>query len=140
VREAASLMVDRSVNRLPVLDEGRLVGIVTRADLVAAYVRLDEDIARAIRDEVLKQTMWLDPAAFSIDVRDGVVRIGGTVDRRTTANIIERLVGISDGVVEVRSSLAWEWDDTAIEPAPAPETEPGAASVVSREHPAPLGR
>ena len=42
VSEAAALMLDRSVNRLPVVDHhGELVGIVTRADLVRAFVRED---------------------------------------------------------------------------------------------------
>ena len=44
VSEAARVMVERGVNRLPVVKEGRLVGIVTRADLVNAFVRSDEEI------------------------------------------------------------------------------------------------
>ena len=42
ISEAAALMTARGVNRLPVVDDGRLVGIVTRADLVRAYVRSDD--------------------------------------------------------------------------------------------------
>jgi len=34
VEEIATLMIDRNVNRLPVVEEGRLLGIVTRADLI----------------------------------------------------------------------------------------------------------
>ena len=36
VRDAATLMADRRVNRLPVVKDGRLVGIVTRGDIVRA--------------------------------------------------------------------------------------------------------
>ena len=47
VMAAAALMIDRGVNRLPVVDhDGRLVGIVTRADLVRAFVRSDAELAR----------------------------------------------------------------------------------------------
>jgi CBS domain-containing protein len=139
VREAATTMVDRGINRLPVVEGGRLVGIVTRSDLVRAYLRLDHDILDAVREKVLRETMWLDPNGFEVDVREGVIRIAGTVDRRTTAGIVERLIGITDGVVEVQSDLGWEMDDTELEPVGV-EHEPGAASVTAREHPQALHR
>jgi CBS domain-containing protein len=134
IREAANLMVDRRVNRLPVLADGQLVGIVSRADLVGAYLTMDEDIADTVREKVLHRTMWLDPDTFDVSVNEGVVRIAGTVDRRTTAGIVERLIGITDGVVEVQSELRWRMDDTDFEPAGA-EREPGAASIVARDRP-----
>lgn len=140
IRDAAAIMVDGEVNRLPVVDEGRLVGIVTRADLVRAYLRLDEAIVGAVRTEVLRHTMWLDPGDFDIVSREGIVRIAGTVDRRSTAGIIERLIGVVDGVVEVQSDLDWEIDDSAFEPAGEEVGEPAAASTVAREHPMPLHR
>jgi CBS domain-containing protein len=139
LREAASRMIDRRVNRLPVIEDGRLVGILTRADMVEAYLRLDDDIGDAIREKVLRKTMWLEPERFEIDVREGVVRISGRVDRRTTAGIVERLVGITDGVVEVHSEISWELDDTLMHPSEE-EHEPGAASVTAREHPQALHR
>ncbi len=36
VREAATIMADRNINRLPVTEGGKLVGIVTRGDIVRA--------------------------------------------------------------------------------------------------------
>lgn len=137
--EAAALMVDRAVNRLPVVSEEGLIGIVTRADLVDAFLRLDEEIARVIRQDVLRRTMWLDPGEFEIDVRDGLVRIAGRVDRRSTARIIERLIGLVDGVSELHSTLAWDLDDARVTLPPA-SREPGAASVVARGDPQPLHR
>jgi CBS domain-containing protein len=139
VHEAAALMVDRDVNRLPVVADGAIVGIVTRADLVRAYLRQDADIAFAVRERVLRRTMWLDPADFEIDVHDGVVRISGTVDRSSTAGIIERLIGLCDGVVGVRSGIGCRFDDSHVEPA-APDREPGAASIAARERPQPMHR
>jgi CBS domain-containing protein len=134
IREAANLMVDRGVNRLPVLADGRLVGIISRADLVGAYLTMDADITEAVRENVLHRTMWLDPDAFDVSVSEGVVRIAGSVDRRTTAGIVERLIGITDGVVDVQSELTWRWDDTEAEP-PSAGREPAAASVVARDRP-----
>jgi CBS domain-containing protein len=48
VAAAAALMIDRGVNRLPVVDDGELVGIVTRADLIRAFARTDGEISREI--------------------------------------------------------------------------------------------
>lgn len=140
LREAAALMVDRNVNRLPVVSAGKLVGVITRADLVRAYLRLDEEIADAVGDEVLRHTMWLDPNDFEVDVHDGVVRIAGSVDRRSTARIIERLVGLVDGVIDVQALLTWELDDTRLAPAVETEGEPGAASITARRQPQALHR
>jgi CBS domain-containing protein len=56
LREVAALMVDRDVNRLPVMADGVLAGIVTRADMVRAYLALDDEIASTIREQVLRRT------------------------------------------------------------------------------------
>jgi CBS domain-containing protein len=140
LREAAQLMIARDVNRLPVVREGRLVGIVSRADLVRAYLRQDEDIAHALRENLLRLTMWLDPDAFSIEVRDGSVVMSGIVDRRSTAGIIGRLAGLVEGVVEVQNDIGWELDDTGLPETAEGEHESGAASIVPREPLAPLHR
>lgn len=140
VREAAARMVEGHVNRLPVLAGGRLVGILTRADLVRAYLRHDEEVRHAITDDVIRRTMWLDPSRFEIDVNEGIVTISGTVDRRSTARILAKLIGLVDGVAGVRDQLRWELDDSGIQPGGETEREPGAASVTAREHPAALHR
>jgi CBS domain-containing protein len=140
LREAAATMVDRKVNRLPVVVDGKLAGIVTRADLVGAYLRQDEEIARAVREDVLRDTMWLDPSKYEVEVREGVVRIAGAVDRRSTAGIIERLIGLTEGVAKVDSQLRWQMDDSTFEPVGESEGEPGAASVTARERPRPIHR
>ncbi len=114
--EAAALMVARKVNRLPVIEAGKLLGIVTRADLVRAYVRTDDELARTIREDVLLRILWLDPSSFTVAVKDGVATIGGWVERRTTAQMIKRAVRMVPGMLDVRSDVAWEIDDTR--PAP----------------------
>ena len=135
VSEAAALMVDRGVNRLPVMDAGRLVGMVTRADLVRAYLRRDDEILRTIRDDVISHTMWMDPDGLRIEVREGTVRVTGTVDRRSTATILEKLIRLVEGVDDVANYLTWEFDDSSLEPAEPDEPEAGAASLAARERP-----
>lgn len=140
LREVAALMVDRDVNRLPVMADGAMVGIVTRSDMVRAYLDLDAEIASTIRDQVLHRTMWLDPSSFDLTVNDGHVEIAGQVDRRSTAGIIERLIGVVDGVASVDADLRWGFDDTHLADAIETESEPGAASLAAREGPLPLHR
>ena len=63
---AAREMVERGINRLPVVDlQGALVGIVTRADLVRAFVRSDEELEADIRGETLRSALWLEGSARS---------------------------------------------------------------------------
>jgi CBS domain-containing protein len=117
ISQAAALMTDRGVNRLPVIDGGRLVGIVTRADLVRAYVCSDDELARTIREDVLLRILWLDPSVFTVVVTDGVASISGRVERRSTAEMVERAVAMVPGLVEVHASVSWSMDDRGIRPA-----------------------
>jgi CBS domain-containing protein len=77
LREAAALMVDAKVNRLPVIEADRLVGILTRADLVRAYLRRDDEALRAIREDVFRKTMWLDPDGYQLGEREGAMTMRG---------------------------------------------------------------
>jgi CBS domain-containing protein len=116
VPKAAAAMTSHRVNRLPVVDDGVLVGIVTRADLVRSYVRSDEELARTIRFEVIRQLLWLDPATFAIEVHDGVAAISGSVERRSTAEMIARLTAMVPGIIDVDSSVSWRIEDRDIAP------------------------
>lgn len=108
VTVAATTMIDEGVNRLPVVDdEGRLVGIVTRADLVRAFVRSDAEIEHEIREDVIRQKLWLEPDAFQVEVVGGEVRLSGEVETRTDAEMIPTLVQRVPGVVAVLSKLRW---------------------------------
>jgi len=108
VAEAAALMLDRSVNRLPVVDKhARLVGIVTRADLVRAFVRDDEAIEREIRGDVILRTLWNSPDRFHVDVEAGEVTIEGEVSDAESAELLTRFVERVPGVVGIRSRVTW---------------------------------
>lgn len=118
IREAATVMTGQHVNRLPVTDaDGRLVGIVTRADLVRAYVRTDEELVRTIREDVLLRVLWVDPDGFEVHVVNGEATITGHVERRSTAEIIEETIRMIPGIVTVRATVRWSFDDRDLKPA-----------------------
>jgi CBS domain-containing protein len=140
LREAASRMVESDVDRLPVVEDGKLVGILTRADLVRAYLRPDDELRQFIEQEVLRDTMWLEPDEVRLSVDEGVVTLEGRVDRRSTSMILAKLVGQVDGVVGVEDKLTWDLDDRELQAAPergVPETT--AASITARERHRPVG-
>jgi CBS domain-containing protein len=116
ISQAAEIMTRRGVNRLPVVDKGQLVGIVSRADLVQAYVRSDDELARTVREEVLLRILWLDPSTFTVDVENGVLSLSGRVERRSTAEMVERAVGMVPGLVDVHCAVTWSMDDSDIRP------------------------
>ena len=120
VAEAAAIMTRSRINRLPVVEGDTLVGLVSRADVVRAFVRTDDELAEAIRDDVLYRTLWLDPGSFDVDVTDGQARIGGQVERRSEADMIERISAMVPGVTGVETDLTWALDDRQIE---APERD-----------------
>lgn len=111
VSEAARLMTERRVNRLPVVHDGELVGIVTRADLVRAFTRSDSEIEAELRTDVLRRTMWVEDGRVGVTVAAGAVALTGQVDRRSDAELLERLAARVPGVVGVESDVSWRVDD-----------------------------
>ncbi len=103
---AARLMLDNTVNRLPVVtQDGHLVGIVTRADLVRAFARPDAEIAAEIREDILHRVLWVQPEAINVAVRDGAVTLAGELETTTEAEVLQSLVEKVPGVVAVDSTV-----------------------------------
>jgi CBS domain-containing protein len=114
VAEAAKLMVDHKVKRLPVVSDGRLVGIVSRADIVRAFTRSDGEIWEELRNHVLLREFWLSPDELNMTVEGGQVRVTGEVGTKMMAELIEALVWRVPGVVTVDcSDVTWKVDDRA---------------------------
>jgi len=106
VAEAAAMMLDEGVNRLPVVDaDDRLVGLVSRGDLVRTFVRADEEIRAEIEDVVIKKTLWLDPTTLGVGVEDGAVTLAGEVDTEQDAQLLEAFAQRVPGVVSVTSTV-----------------------------------
>jgi CBS domain-containing protein len=114
--EAARRMQARGVKRLPVVaDSGRLIGIVSRTDLLRPLVRPDEHISRDV-EEMLERKLLVDPARVEVGVRDGIVTLTGQVERRSLRPILVHLVDSIEGVVRVENWLTFELDDTGVQP------------------------
>jgi CBS domain-containing protein len=108
-------MLDEHVNRLPVVAGDRLVGIVTRADLVRAFVRSDEAIEGDIR-ELMKRMLLPDMGAgVHVHVDEGSVTLTGRLERRSDVEIVSRLSERVPGVVAVSSGVTWQEDDGGID-------------------------
>jgi CBS domain-containing protein len=106
VADAASLMLDLSVNRLPVVDGDQLIGIVTRSNLVRAFTRGDEEIAEEIRTAGVLRRLWVDPQRVEVSVDGGSVVLAGNVDTPESAEALVRFVEKTPGVVSVESRLS----------------------------------
>jgi CBS domain-containing protein len=108
---AARIMLDGGVNRLPVVRDGILVGIVTRADLVRAFTRTDQTILDEIREEVLRRALWLEPDSVEVAVDRGEVVLAGEIEAKSDVEVLRKLVQRIPGVVSVRSNVLYRVDD-----------------------------
>lgn len=113
VAAAARLLEQHGIKRLPVVEDERLVGIVSRRDLLSTYLRDDDDIRAEVRNDVFERVLLTDQDAAGVTVVDGIVTLTGTVDRRSTAAIAGRLARAVSGVVDVLNLLGWQYDDSA---------------------------
>ncbi|MFD5144000.1 CBS domain-containing protein [Streptomyces sp. NPDC058401] len=126
VTEAARLITRRGVTRLPVVDEEeRLVGIVTRRDLLRVFLRPDHEIRRVLVEEVLADTMGIGADAVSVDVVDGVVTLAGRLPMSSQIPVALRLAGQLDGVVAVIDRLTARSHDTRTRTAPPDRSAEG---------------
>jgi CBS domain-containing protein len=108
IPRTASVMLSHHVKRLPVVDpEGKLLGIVSRRDLLTVFLRPDEQIASEVR-ELLAEILFADPAAVSVGVHEGVVVLSAqpaAADQHELMAVAIRLIWDIDGVVDVVEKL-----------------------------------
>ncbi len=108
VTSAARLMYNARVKRLPVVGEnGELLGIVSRADVLSVYSRPDEEIRREILENVILNGFFADPDRFEVTVSNGVVTLGGHPETASRGRDIVAETWHVEGVVAVRDRLTY---------------------------------
>jgi CBS domain-containing protein len=108
VAEAARLMRDRRVKRLPVINEtGLLIGVISRADVLRVFARPDGDIRREAGEEVIAETFLADSPSVAVTVHDGIVTLTGRTDTGQLARGLVMAIRQIEGVVAVRDRLGY---------------------------------
>jgi CBS domain-containing protein len=117
-QEAARVMYDRRVKRLPVVNAtGHLIGIVSRVDVLAVFSRPDREIRTEITGDLILEQFLVDPAALEVTVRDGIVTIVGEPGTDEAGREIVAAIRHVEGVVAVRDRLRYPGES---HPAAAP--------------------
>jgi CBS-domain-containing membrane protein len=115
VAQAAKVMDRERVKSLPVLNDlGRLVGIVSRGDLLKVHLRPDADIRDDVVQEIFHRVLGVPDGQVRIEVTNGVVRLAGELDRRSSVETAVRFTANVSGVVSVDNELTFAVDDTSV--------------------------
>jgi CBS domain-containing protein len=115
VRELIHLMTTHMINRIPIVESGRVIGIVTRADILRTLVRPDSAVTEDVRWRLLHD-LWIDPTGLTISTQNGIVTITGEVPTRSEAELVRHWTAATDGVVDVDArNLRYRTDDRHIE-------------------------
>jgi len=127
--EAARLMYRHRLGSLPVVDWlGRLVGIISEGDVLDGFTRRDADIHRELVRDVIAREFLLDPLAFTVSVRDGVVTLSGRPETDQVGHLLAAAVRRVEGVVELRDQMRYTTEGTVLFP-PLPWLSRAAAAL-----------
>lgn len=117
LREAARRIAESGVKRLPVIDaENRLVGILSRQDLLRPYLQDDERIREEVIENLARKVLWIDPSTIKVLVDQGVVSLHGVVAKQSQKDILIELTRGVDGVIQVTDHMAAAENDRGFEP------------------------
>ncbi|WP_254068485.1 CBS domain-containing protein [Streptomyces sp. TM32] len=117
VVRAARLMSASGVERLPVVDEeARLVGMVTRRDVLQVFVRPDSAIRDEVMDEIVVRALWLSPQSIEVSVHDGLVTVEGSLESSGQVAVAIRMMRQVDGVTAVVNRLTYRREAPYQEP------------------------
>ncbi len=115
--QAARLLMKNRVKRVPVVEEGQLIGLLSRVDLLRSFVRSDHEIIEEIKDDVMKRILWIEPDRVDVICVDGNVKLTGMLNTHSDAKLLATLTERLDGVASVDSRLTWELDNRRLETA-----------------------
>jgi CBS-domain-containing membrane protein len=116
LEQVVRLMERHNIKRVPVVDNGMVVGIVTRANLLHAVASFADEIAplsagdAAIRDRLLaalKDQPWAPVTAIDVIVRNGVVRLSGVITDERQRQALRVAAENIPGVKEVEDNVVW---------------------------------
>jgi hypothetical protein len=95
-------------------ENAKLLGMVSPRDLLRVFLRPDEEIRAEIIREVLAGYLGTNPAMVQVDVADGVVKLTGELERKSTLALIQPAVRAVDGVIDVEVQLRYAIDDARL--------------------------
>jgi CBS-domain-containing membrane protein len=114
LRDVADILDKQRIKRVPVLNDGRLVGIISRGDIVRALSQAQASkpaatvdnavLHKALRDRFKSQS-WLNDAYINVAVNDGVVELWGLVVSADQHRALRALVEETEGVRRVEDKL-----------------------------------
>ena len=114
--EIVDIVERRKIRRLPVTRDGRVIGIISRANLMRALVSLhhmvlgpandDATIRERILSDIAAQS-WAVGAHVDVTVRDGVADLWGTISDKSQRDALRALVGSTPGIERVEEHLTW---------------------------------
>ncbi|MEV5480111.1 MULTISPECIES: CBS domain-containing protein [Streptomyces] len=108
VVRAARLMSTSGIERLPVVDEeARLVGMITRRDVLQIFARPDSAIRDEVMDEIVVRALWLSPRSVEVSVHDGLVTVAGSLESSGQVAVAIRMMRQVDGVTAVVNRLTY---------------------------------
>jgi CBS domain-containing protein len=131
--EIVGLMERRRIKRVPVLREGKLVGIVSRANLLRALAGLvaaapasapEDDVIRARMLALLDEQAWAPRGAIGVAVRDGVVHLTGVIFDEEQRRALRVAAETIPGAKGVKDHLAWVEPTSGFLVERPPEGEP----------------
>jgi CBS-domain-containing membrane protein len=115
IARAARVMAVHGFKRLPVVgDDGALVGIISRADIMGVFLALDDELRQEVISEVIERSLWENPDRIRVQVRDGVVTLSGRLTSKSLIPLTVALTQGIDGVVDVIDELSYERDDLTV--------------------------
>ena len=119
---AARELTRHNIKRLPVIDDdGKLVGIVSRKDLLTVFLRKDEDIRDDIIHNVFEFGLGMSVGALAhVAVDDGKVTLGGQLELKSQLSLVEEMARHTDGVVDVTMEMTYRHDDAHAQHVPPP--------------------
>jgi CBS domain-containing protein len=133
-------MLRHGVRTVPVVEDRRVVGVLSRRDILGLYDRPDDEIVVGVTG-LLADPLWApDSHAVEVEVSDGVVILTGSVQHPSDKRLVRNLVGEVPGVVAVVDELTTQTPDPKPERPPSDPNTPLAGSLAPSVEPPPSDR